>query len=401
MNLYSANYQWANRPDDERFSSLEEMVKATYAYTEGARLAPNVPVDSHFRVEAQDGNLALMGKANLPARLTHYAFGQLSKLVHAPADYLRSLPATLAAQNLNVGLKKRQEQDADDKLSILMHRNNDNYVVRSVTTDRYDLVWNFRVITEAILKHMVPAGWQVPPARPARPGQAGIRKATQADILPNQNEFGLSIKVGDDIAPAGLYASDHDMFIFLVNQSDPAWDGARWLHRGVFIEQSEVGDCGLNATAFTYANVCGNHIVWDTGEVKKVRVRHIKSEEAKQGRTLENFINRWHTMSRSLPSGAKLTQDIQQARQHEIAGSKEDVVDAVYKFAKVNNLTRINRTAIDASYDLAEQSGNYGAPTTVWGMVNGLTEYSQTGAVHTDTRTDFDRQAGRIMEIAF
>lgn len=401
MNLYAANYQWASRPDDERFATLDDMKNATFEYTKSARMASNVPVDSNFRVEAQDGNLALLGKANLPARLTHYAFGQLAKLVKAPADYLRSLPATLAAQNINAGLKKRQDDDSNDKLNILMHNENSNYVVRSVTTDRYDLVWNYRVITEAIQKYLVPAGWQVPPARPGRPGQAGTRKATEADILPNQGDFGLSVKVGDDIAPAGLYASDHDMFIFLVNQSDPAWDGARWLHRGVFIEQSEVGDCGLNATAFTYANVCGNHIVWDAGEVKKVRVRHIKSEEAKQGRTLENFITRWRSMSLTLPSGDKLTQDIKLARAKEIAANKEDVVTTLYKFAKVNNLTRINRTALDASYDLAERSGNYGAPTTVWGMVNGLTEYSQTGAVHTDSRTEFDRQAGRIMEIAF
>lgn len=400
MNLFNANYQWANRPDDERFATLEDMKNATLEYTKSAVMAPNVPVDSHFRVEAQDGNLALLGKNNIPSSVTHYAFGQLAKLVKAPADYLRTLPPTLAAQNVNAGLKKRQEENEGDKLNILMHKTSDKYTVRSVTTDRYDLVWNYRVL-EAIQRYMVPAGWQVPPARPARPGQAGTRKATEADILPNQNEFGLSIKVGDDIAPAGLYASDHDMFVFLVNQTDPAWDGARWLHRGVFIEQSEVGDCGLNATAFTYANVCGNHIVWDAGEVKKVRVRHIKSEDAKQGRTLDNFITRWRAMSLSLPSGAKLTEDIGWARAKEIAKSKEDVVDAVYKFAKVNNLTRINRTAIDASYDLAERSGNYGAPTTVWGMVNGLTEYSQTGAIHTDTRTDFDRQAGRIMEIAF
>lgn len=401
MNLFAANYQWANRPDDERFASLDDMLNATKAYTATARMAYNVPVDSNFRVEAQDGNLALLGKANLPARLTHYAFTQLSKLVKAPADYLRSLPATLAAQNINAGLKKRQDDDSDDKLNILMHNENSNYIVRSVTTDRYDLVWNHRVIAEAIQRHMVPAGWQVPPARPARAGQAGTRKATPADILPNQNEFGLSVKVGDDIAPAGLYASDHDMFIFLVNQTDPAWDGKRFLHRGVFIEQSEVGDCGLNATAFTYANVCGNHIVWDAGETKKVRVRHIKSEDAKQGRTLENFITRWRAMSLSLPSGSKLSEDINKSQRYEIAKSKEDVVTALYKFAKVHNLTRINRTALDVSYDLAERSGNYGAPTTVWGMVNGLTEYSQTGAIHTDSRTEFDRQAGRIMEIAF
>ena len=46
--------------------------------------------------------------------------------------------------------------------------------------------------------------------------EKGIRIATEADVLRGAG-FGLSIRVGDKIAPAGLYASDHDMFVFMVN----------------------------------------------------------------------------------------------------------------------------------------------------------------------------------------
>ena len=44
------------------------------------------------------------------------------------------------------------------------------------------------------------------------------------------------------IAPAGIYASDHDMFAFLVNEEyriDDGSDGG--LARGFFVQNSEVG----------------------------------------------------------------------------------------------------------------------------------------------------------------
>jgi hypothetical protein len=394
-NLYDANYQWSTRPDDERFASLREMFDATKRYRDNARAA-TVPY-SILRVETDDKDIKLIGKAEMPATLTHYAFGQLARRIGAPAEYLRSLPATLAVQNLNHGLKK-VGNDPENKAAILFHQNG-KLVTRAVTSESYDRVWDCEIVSR-IMSDLVPEGWVVPPARPVRPGQKGTRRAVAADILPNQKDFGLAVKEGDEIAPAGLYASDHDMFAFLVNMTDPVFDGAKFLNRGVIVQNSEVGDKALKFKFFTFDNVCGNHIIWDVGQVSEVSIRHVKSADEVRGRTLQNAMSKWNIMVKKMATPAEIEANIKAAKAFEIASTKEDVIEAVFGFAKKKNLTLLNRATLDAGYEVAARTPRYGAPTTVWGMVNGLTEYSQqTG--HTDTRNDLDVQAGKLMEIAF
>ena len=393
-NLYEANYQWANRPDDERFSSLKEMHAATKAYAMNA-VTSTARVDD-LRVESDEGNLALVGKTGNHARLTHYSFGQLARVASAPAEYLRRLPATLAAQNINYGLKKIGTS-TDDKLSLLFHKNG-SLVARAITTDSYDRVWNYEVI-EAIQARLAGTGWVVPPARPAREGQAGTRLATEADILPNQGDFGLRIKVGDPIAPAGLYASDHDMFAFLVNQEHPIFDGQKLLNRGVFIQNSEVGDCSLRFKLFTYDNVCGNHIVWGVGQVTDISVRHVKGETQRKGKTLTSGLAKWNLISNQLPDVGAMEKTIARAREMVLGDSKDDALANVFGFARKNGLNMLTKGNLEAAYEIADKTPRYGNPRSVWGLVNGLTEFSQQG--HTDTRTELDTQAGRLMEISF
>lgn len=393
-NLFEANAQWSTRPADERFGSLPEMLEATKKYAQAAVVFKGVRLGD-LRVEASDQDLMLVGKGNA-AKITHHAFGQISALAGAPAGFLRTLPPTLAAQNINYTLKRR---DDNTTANLLCHRNG-SFVARSINTDNYDRVWNYEIVSR-IMDRM--DGWRVPPARPAFAGQPGSRPATEADILPNQGDFGLAVKVGDMIAPAGLYASDHDMFAFLVDASRQIWDGQKFLNRGVFIKNSEVGESGLNFKIFTYDNVCGNHIVWGVGKVLDINVRHVKSAHAERGNTFANAVNQWRVITdgQNADIGA-MEAGIKAAKAREIAGSKDDVLDALFSFAKAKKLQALTRKTLAAGYEIAEATPRYGSPRTVWGIVNGLTEYSQKVAQGaTDDRTDLDVQAGRVMEMAF
>src|SRR5581483_12451004 len=88
-NLYAASLQWSTRPDDERWESLEEMLSACRAHRDSAREAV-VPINTLRACVGGDGaELELVGKKGTPARLTHWAFGQLSQKAGAPAEYLR------------------------------------------------------------------------------------------------------------------------------------------------------------------------------------------------------------------------------------------------------------------------------------------------------------------------
>lgn len=92
MELFQASHQWAIRPADQRFWSLEELHTATHHYAMQARTATDVPYAT-LRTQANAGEVMLVGKKDVPAKLTHWAFGQLAARVGAPAGYLRSLPA--------------------------------------------------------------------------------------------------------------------------------------------------------------------------------------------------------------------------------------------------------------------------------------------------------------------
>jgi hypothetical protein len=96
--------EWFNRPDDERYLSLEDLWASVKGRSERGRSRVVQTADIH--VEAARDNperLHLMlPKAQEPVAPTHWAFGQLASIVGAPASYLRQLPAPLAGINLKI-----------------------------------------------------------------------------------------------------------------------------------------------------------------------------------------------------------------------------------------------------------------------------------------------------------
>lgn len=384
MELFAASRQWSERPDDERFSTLEEMYEACKAYAE--RSAESTVPFSALRVEALEGEVMLSGRAGIPARMTNWAFRQLSAKAEAPATYLQSLPATLAAQNINFGLKNRSEELSDAK--ALYHFDESNIVtVRSLTTEKYVRIYNHEIISR--LFNLTDDGWRVPPARPAFSGQKGTRPATIEDVL-SGSKFGLSINVGDIIAPAGLYASDHDMFVFLVNEDKRIDDGTpEGLSRGVFIENSEVGAKSVRRTTFLYRHVCGNHIVWDASNVKKISLRHV-GEVRNKFMSLEAELETYANSSASDEEAR-----IQELRVKQIAATKDEVLD--FLFGK-----RVaSRKLLEKAYDKADEFSDVdGSPRTAYGMINGITRVSQESK-YADERAEADGATAKIINIWF
>lgn len=385
MDLFKASKQWSERPADERFSSIQEMHDACKTYKEQAVESP-LPFDA-IRLEADGGDLLVAGKSENRAQLTNFAFGQVCRLVGAPAEYLRELPATLAAQNLNHGFKQRQDIKGSANDALLLFHRNGNLLLRALTTEKYARIWNYEVA--ARLLPFTSIGWQVPPARPAFSGQPGTRPATEADVLRN-NKHSISIKVGDPIAPAGLYASDHDMFAFMVDEEHRVADGSdEGLARGFFVENSEVGAGALKLTCFLYRYVCGNHIVWDAKGVKSISIPHLGSTQ-NVWRRLMDGMRRYAERAASDDE-----QMIERARRIQIADKKEDVINVLY-----GNRVSTQKN-LEAAYDLAEENSDVdGSPRSVWGMVQGMTRLSQQSQF-ADKRTDIDRAAGKVMQIAF
>ncbi len=188
-NLMAASNQWASRPADQRCWNRDEREHAVRAHREAARTKPALP--STLRVEANGDELTIFGKSDIPATMSHWAFSQLATKFGAPAGYLRTLAPTLAAQNINYGIKKNAD-DRNGNLSLLFHQNG-GYYLRALLTERYTRLWNETIVSR--LKELVSldSSWRVPPARPSGVDGERIRIATEADVLQVRNS-GLAIR---------------------------------------------------------------------------------------------------------------------------------------------------------------------------------------------------------------
>jgi hypothetical protein len=385
-NLTAASRQWASRPADERFWNLQDLDAHTRKMRDGAKEAEvNL---ARLKVLDMDGDLRLVshdstGRQGTPAHFTNFSFGQFCRRLEAPAEYLSRMPSHIAASCLNTGLMA----NGGDKANLLLHQNG-QLTVRAALSDKYDRIWNAD-LTNRLAN--LPQGWRTPPARPAFPNQPGTRPATEKDVLESKaGGGGLSINVGDLIAPAGLYASDRDMFVFQVNEQNRIKDGTpEGLSRGFFLQNSEVGDSALKMTMFLYRHCCGNHIVWDASQINTVRIRHIGNANNRAWALMGHELNGY-----AHASAAGIEANIGKAKVLCLGPNKDAVLDML--FGK-----RIStRKILEASWDAAERNIDQdGAPDTAWGFAQGMTRFSQT-VQYANVRTAIDRAAGEVLALA-
>src|SRR5436853_4848668 len=104
VTAYAAHREWASRPADERFASVHALYEAARARRQ--RIEERTIDTGDFRTEAVDGDLAVRETSGRTAALTHWSFGQLATIASAPPNYLRTLPATIAANAINFGLQR-------------------------------------------------------------------------------------------------------------------------------------------------------------------------------------------------------------------------------------------------------------------------------------------------------
>ena len=391
MNLFKASHQWSTRPADERFESLQDLFVATKNYA--AEAVEKKAEFSELRVENVQGEINLVGRTGIPAKLTHWAFGQLCARVQAPASYLRELPATLAAQNLNHGLAKRITNAANESLANLLFHKNHGWLLRAILTDSYSRIWNWEVVER--LLDLEARGWS--PAKPTTHwgvesigtciicGGSGVSLNHETNV---EGPCNYCKGTGKEL-PA-LYASDHDMFAFLINPDltvrERGSDGA--LFKLVIAENSEVGASKLKLTKGLGREICGNHIIWGASEVVEVGIRHVGGARGKWDNWL-SVINRYANESVS-----DIEAKIASCKVKVIAATKEEVLDALFGKRRGHGLAL---STLEAGYDAVKPEED-GDPNTVWGFVQGLTRFSQT-TPYADKRNEIDRAAGKILDL--
>lgn len=360
--LGHANAQWSSRPADQSFLSVQALHDHVVARTEIA-YEPKVPTSyADLRVQAFEQDIHLVGKTGVALPLSHWAFGQLSRAIGAPSDYLRDLPATLAAQNLNHGLAKRGEGAGKAKLLI---QTSSPAHIRALTGPTYSRLWDQDVTRRLLdLKY---AGWEPAP---------------ETDLLSG----GKTV---------GLYASDHDVFGFMVDNDRRVFESAPGggLSRGFMVANSEVGDKSFWLLTFLYSFICANHNIWGVDGVNEVRVRHIGKAGERGFAEMEVTLKQYAEASAS-DDEAK----IKRCMAHQIGKTKDEVLDTLFGMKKVG----LSRKMLTAAYDRAEEHQDWyiASPRSAWGIGNGITEMARE-IQFADERVRVEQAAGKVFEMGF
>ena len=352
-NLLTAHHQWANRPADERFGSLAALHSRCVEQRETSKVAEA----DWTKLEAgldPSGDLVLCGEGGGVAKMSNWSFGQLAAKLGAPGRYLSKLSAPLAAECLNEGFDalKRSGGDASPASLLLDTSAGGTPVIRGITSPAYKRVWNAE-ITERVAD--IGGNWK----------------------LPMQYEGG---NWSGPLVPGGAYVGDRDFFLFMVDESKRIADGSgEGLSRGFFIGNSDVGSSAFWITEFLYRHVCGNNIVWGASKLTETRIRHVGTADVKAFAGIKLALSEYAESSVSETEAA-----IKRAQTFLLGTDEKSTVEQVVK------VTGSSQKLAKESYALASQYAEVdGNPTTLWGMVNGITRYSQLSK-WTDERVEID-----------
>ena len=379
MNLTHAHKQWRSRPADQRFQNLTDLHESCRISRSNA-VTSSTDLRSLTAIRTSSDDIKLVGYKGTTADLTHWSLGQLCSKIGAPASYIRKLPTDLAVHNLNNGL---QEQPAGDESALLFNKEaGQDLQLRAIVSKKYTRIWN-RDITERLLALQASnPNWTNPKAykviQPAEPFITGSRWPVMST----------------EMEPAGLYASDHDMFSFLIDESRVLDGSPAGLKRGFFVWNSEVGAASFGIMTFLYDMVCGNNIVWGASEIRELKIRHVGDADSRAFTEIECDL-----LEYSQSSAAGTESLIKRARAYSFGSDREQMLDKLLGFAGKFKAKELTRTRLEEAIDLATESeARYGTPDTLWSVVSGLTEASQWNQ-NTDVRTKIDRDAGKLLQL--
>lgn len=365
--------EWFSRPDDERFLSLTELYDAVKARAD--RATARTVESRAVRVDASRDNaerlsLIVPGQEE-PIAPTHWSFGQLCSLVGAPATYMRQLPAPLAGINLQHGLLSHRAE-----LVKTLETEDGRVELRAVTGPDYGRIWDHELVA-AVMKI---AGNGVGDTMWKVPGTLDWATMTH-------NPF---VDVTKDNTT--LYASDRDVFLFLVDDTHPIEAGRLpngepdLYFRGFYCWNSEVGSKTLGIASFYLRAVCMNRNLWGVENFEEITIRHSKfaaqrfAHEAAPA--LRSFAN---------SSPAPFIAGIKAARERIVAHNDEDRETFLRRrgFSKAET-GKIIETVL-------QEEGR--PPESIFDFVQGMTAHART-KTNQDTRLELEGKAKTLLERA-
>lgn len=374
QNIQEVSRQWVARPHDQRFLDLGSLRDAVRSRADRSRecviATRNIEILAPEVQETAD--LARLyvglpdGRSVAP---THWSFGQMASLAGAPAGYLRRLPSPIVADALTYGLRYSREAE-DVKLYST------DQEIRAATSSSYGRIFDADVVDAVMQIAGDGTGrdgfrWKIPGVLDWQT----MRYDPEAPVTPDSTT---------------LYASDRDVYIFLVDDRNPIEVGRLrsgepdLVFRGFIVSNSEVGSGTARIKSFLLRGVCQNRNLWGVEGFQEISIRHTKSAP-----------HRWIDEARPALMGyaegsAKSIQDgVAAAKAAKVADDDEKAIE----FLTARTFSRKAALSILEQHEREE-----GHPIrSAWDMAQGITAFARS-IPYQDERFGTELIAGRILD---
>ncbi len=363
--------EWCSRPDDEKFLSLSDLHESVKARADHSRTRTVESAAIWVEAGRDDSDkLALvLPDAEVPVAPTHWSFGQLARLVGTPAAYLRQLPAPLASLNLQYALTNHRAGrvkalETDDGRTEL----------RAITGPNYGRIYDHELVSA--VQDIVEDGtgdtrWKVP-----------------GELDWSSHVYNPVVDVTKDTTT--LYASDRDVFLFLVDDLNPIEvgklpNGAPDVYfRGFYCWNSEVGAKSLGIASFFLRAVCQNRNLWGVEDFQEISIRHSKYAANRFANDVTPALMRF------VESSPKpFVQGILTAQNRIVARTDEDRSEFLRErgFSKAETAKILNTVAVEEDHP----------PQSAFDFVQGITAVAR-GEPRQDARLAMETRAKTLLE---
>lgn len=370
---WSISQQWASRPDDERYTSMGELMDMLRRRTNLSNDRTIKLADLSPKLIGSEFGFQVDGEGDI-LRPTNYSFQQIGTALKMPTGFIKSTlydePEIVARV---MGKSLRRLEDPTQEVG-LYHSNTD---LRGVTGPKYGRVLDLEVV-QALDEARRESGaiWEVPTAF-AMPG------STQFECVDPTKE------------QTTLYASDRDVCLFLVDQRNPIECGfvtdpktggqvPDVYSRGIVVRNGECGGVALSVTTFLYRWVCMNRSIRDQKGFQKVSLAHRSGVRDAFLKTLvpamKAFVN---------GSAAGVADEIQRAKNQPLVRSDEEATLA---------LTTTFGFSLDvASVIMGKSLAEDQRPIrSTFDMVQAMTAAARS-IPYQDKRMQIEREAGKLL----
>lgn len=392
--MMAAHNEYMRRPKDQRYDSVASLVavaaqdkqlsrqvsynlkdlRVVEAMTDTSTLAPAA---NGFTVFPNAGTTVRLQSPKGTAAFTHWSFGQICRMLGAPASYLRTLPPSHIAADLTYGLQHSPVGTSANVLVRMPNGGTPEPIARSINSDSYGRLWDAELFS-ALQRQLV--------EQPGRDGAWTLPPTWTGEA-------------------AGAYRGDRDSFVVLVNGgsivTDPSLRNAGpsivsgndanssrsnqdTMYRGLLIRNSEVGACSVVIERILYRYICGNHMIWGAVIDKQFRRRHVGSHVLRDVvREIADVAWKWTSRSESSDTAI-----IKSLIDHEIAHTKEAVIDELRKIGATKEQAEQAYARCEATEAVS--------PRSFWGVAQGLTRISQEEG-YEDERYQLDQLATKVL----